>query len=153
MAKTELDGFDRALLGLVQANNLTPARILAEKVGLSESAVLRRLRRLRKSGVIMRDVSIVRPASLGRPLTLIVFLSLARETLVQIEKFTRALKKRPEVVSAWYVTGETDFVLLLQLADMAEYETFTQEVFMSDPNISRFTTLVSMRQAIGGNVS
>ena len=146
MAKTELDRFDHALLGLVQLNNLTPARILAERVGLSESAVLRRLRRLRKSGVIMRDVSIVRPASLGRPLTLIVFLSLEHERLSQIEKFIKALKKRPEVVSAWYVTGETDFVLLLHLANMAEYQTFTQSVFLSDPNVSRFTTLVSMRQ-------
>lgn len=152
MTKTELDRFDHALLGLMQLNNLTPARILAERVGLSESAVLRRLRRLRKSGVIMSDVSIVQPASLGRPLTLIVFLSLAREQLSQIEKFIKALKRRPEVVSAWYVTGETDFVLLLQLANMAEYETFTQDVFLSDPNIGRFTTLVSMRQVIAGNV-
>jgi Lrp/AsnC family transcriptional regulator, leucine-responsive regulatory protein len=145
LMKTVLDRFDHALLDLVRRDNLTPARILAEKVGLSESAILRRLR---KTGVIVRDVSIVQAASLGRPLTLIVLVSLAREGLAQIEKFTKALRKRPEVVSTWYVTGETDFVLLLQLADMAEYEGLTRDVFLSEPNVSRFTTFVSMRQVI-----
>ena len=125
-----------------------PARILAERIGLSESAVLRRLRHLRKTGVIVRDVSVVQPARLGRPLTLIVFFSLARERLSEIQKLIKALKKRPEVASAGDVTGETDFVLLLHVASMAEYETFTQDVFLSDPNIGRFTTLVSMRQVI-----
>lgn len=56
-----LDDFDRALLAQVQVNNQTPARQLAEKIGLSESAVLRRLRRLRSEGVIAADVSIVSP--------------------------------------------------------------------------------------------
>lgn len=148
--KMGLDRFDHALLDVVQRDNLTPARIFAERVGLSESAVLRRLRRLRKTGVIIKDVSIVNPATLGRPLTLIVLFSLARERRSDIEKLIKSLQKRPEIVSAWYVTGETDFVLLLQLSSMAEYETFTQEVFLSEPNISRFTTLVSMRQLIIG---
>jgi DNA-binding Lrp family transcriptional regulator len=117
-------------------------------VGLSESAVLRRLRQLRKAGVILRDVSIVDPARLGRPVTVIVLVHLAREGRAQLEKFTKTLRKKAEVASAWYVTGETDFVLLLQLAGMAEYEAFTQDVFLSDPNIEGFTTLVSMRQVI-----
>jgi len=73
-----IDAFDRALLDLVRRNNLTPARYLAEQVGLSESAVLRRLRRLRKTGIISGDVSIVRSASLGRPLTVIVLVSMVR---------------------------------------------------------------------------
>ncbi|HLH51391.1 MAG TPA: AsnC family transcriptional regulator, partial [Roseiarcus sp.] len=71
MPDSALDKFDLALLDLVQRDNLTPARVLAERVGLSESAALRRLRRLRRAKVIVADVSIVQPAALGLPLTII----------------------------------------------------------------------------------
>lgn len=143
-----MDKFDRALLDLVQQNNLTPARVLAEQVGLSESAVLRRLRRLRADGVITADISVVRPASLGRPLTTIVLVSMVREGRAEIEAFRGRLRGRPEVVSAWYVAGNADFVLLLNLRDMGEYEAFTNDVFLSDPNIGKFETLTSLRELV-----
>lgn len=144
-----LDRFDRALLAEVQADNLTPARILAERVGLSESAVLRRLRRLRQEGVIVADVAVVDPAVLGTPLCLHVLVSLERETSNRLDAFVRSLRARPEVRAAWYVTGEADFVLELRLPGMAEYEAFTRAVFHDDPNVRAFRTLVAMRQVIG----
>ena len=146
MPKTVIDDFDRALLDLVQQNNLTPARQLAERVGLSESAVLRRLRRLRKTGVIAKDVSIVRQSALGRPLTLIVLVSLNLESRGQVDAFVKRLTKRPETINGWYVTGETDFVLQLHVQDMDEYVVFTEEMFLADTHIKRFTTLVAMRE-------
>src|SRR5262245_53389307 len=99
-----LDDFDRALLSEVQVDNQTPARVLAERVGLSESAVLRRLRRLRQDGVIVADVAIVHPAVLGTPLTIHVLVSLERETSERLDEFIRRLRSRPEVRAAWYVT-------------------------------------------------
>jgi Lrp/AsnC family transcriptional regulator, leucine-responsive regulatory protein len=143
-----IDSFDQALLGEVQQNNLTPARVLAERVGLSESAVLRRLRRLRAEGVIAADVSVVRPASLGRPVTAIVLVNMVREGRAQIDAFTERLRARPEVVSTWYVTGNADFVLVLSLADLAAYDAFTNEVFLADPNIGKFETLLSLRELV-----
>lgn len=148
MTEIDLDAFDRALLNVVQQNNLTPARLIAKQVGLSESAVLRRLRRLRKIGVIISDISVVRPASLGRTLTVIVLVSLVREGLRQIEKFSEVIRARSEVVNTWYVTGEADFVVVLQLKDMSHYELFTHEVFLSDPNVANFKTMVSMRDVV-----
>lgn len=148
MLDSAIDAFDRALLELVQQNNLTPARALAERVGLSESAVHRRLRRLRATGAIVADVSIVKPASLGRPLTMFVLVSMVREGRAQIEAFRDRLQGRPEVVSVWYVTGNVDFVLLLNLSDMAEYEAFSNELFLSDPNIGKFETLMSLRELV-----
>ena len=114
-----LDRFDRALLEQVQVNNQVPARRLAERVGLSESAVLRRLRRLRREGVIAADVSIVHPSVLGLPLTVHVLVSLEREGLAELDAFTRKLRARPEVRQAWYVTGEADFVLRLAAGVLA----------------------------------
>jgi DNA-binding Lrp family transcriptional regulator len=144
-----LDRFDTALLQAVRQNNQTPARILAERVGLSESAVLRRLRRLRREGVIAADVAVVRPDLLGRPLCIHVLVSLEREGAAELEAFVQALRGRPEVRDAWYVTGEADFLLRLQLADMAEYDAFTRAVFHGEPNVRAFRSVIAMRQVVG----
>jgi DNA-binding Lrp family transcriptional regulator len=144
-----LDRFDHALLALVQRDNQTPARLLAEQVALSESAVLRRLRRLRQEGVIAADVAVVRPATIGLPLSVHVLVSLERETVAQLDAFTHTIRGRSEVRQAWYVTGEADFVLLLQLSGMEAYDVFAREVFHSNPNIKAFRTIVAMREVVG----
>ncbi|MGD9507654.1 MAG: Lrp/AsnC family transcriptional regulator [Geminicoccaceae bacterium] len=143
-----LDQLDRALLMQVQVDNQVPARLLAERVGLSESAVLRRLRRLRREGVIAADVSVVHPSVLGLPLTMHVLVSLEREGLSEIDAFTRRLRARPEVRQAWYVTGEADFVLQLRLASMAAYEGFARDVFHDDRNVRSFRTIIAIRQVV-----
>jgi DNA-binding Lrp family transcriptional regulator len=146
MKTVGLDKFDRALLDRLRVNNQTPARILAEQVGLSESAVLRRLRSLRKNGVIIADVSVVHPAALGTPLTIHVLVSLESEGTAALDAFEQKVRAREEVQSAWYVTGEVDFVLLLQVSDMETYERFTREVFHDDPNVKAFRTLIVLRE-------
>ena len=144
-----LDRFDRALLERLQKNNQIPAHRLAEQVGLSESAVLKRLRRLRRDGVIAADVSIVHPAILGEPLTVHVLVSLQREDSAALDSFSRKLRSRPEVRQAWYVTGEADFLLLLKLTGMEAYEGFAGDVFHADPNVRAFRTIVSIREVVG----
>lgn len=146
MENADLDRFDRALLERLRVNNQTPARILAEQVGLSESAVLRRLRNLRKTGVIIADVSVVHPAVLGTPLTIHVLVSLEREGTRELDAFERKLRARSEVQGAWYVTGEADFVLLLRVGSMEAYERFTREVFHDDPNVRAFRTIITLRE-------
>lgn len=146
MKSVDLDQFDHALLARLRVNNQASARVLAEQVGLSESAVLRRLRSLRKSGVIVADVSIVDPAVLGTPLTIHVLVSLEREGTAALDAFERKLRTREEVQGAWYVTGDADFVLLLRVRSMADYERFTREMFHDDPNVRGFRTIVALRE-------
>lgn len=141
-----LDHFDRKLLALVQKNNLRPARELAEAVGLSESAVLRRLRRLRKEGVILADVSLVDPAAAGEAVTIHALVSLERERSFDLDAFIRKIRQRPEVKKIWYVTGEVDFVLLLRLPGMDQYADFAQKVFHADENVKSFRTIVTIRE-------
>lgn len=149
MAKnTELDSFDHALLREMQRDNQTPARILAERVGLSQSAVLRRLRRLRAEGVIRADISVVDPKVLGVPLVVHVLVSIDQGAR-QAAAFSKKLQARPEVKQASYVTGGADFVLQLQLESMEAYATFAQEVFHADPHVSSFYTYVAMREVVG----
>ncbi|MER9974010.1 Lrp/AsnC family transcriptional regulator [Mesorhizobium sp. M0085] len=150
MTKTAaLDRFDHVLLSLVQRDNHIPARRLAEQVGLSQTAVLRRLRRLRKDGVIAADIAVVRPAAVGLPLTIHVLVSLERESAVELDAFIGKLRGRSEVRQAWYVTGEADFVLLLQLPGMEAYDVFAREIFHANSNVRAFRTIVTMREVVG----
>jgi Lrp/AsnC family transcriptional regulator, leucine-responsive regulatory protein len=91
----------------------------------------------------------VSSAVLGLPLTIHVLVSLEREGAALLDAFTRKLRGRPEVRQAWYVTGDADFVLLLQLASMEAYEAFAREVFHDDPNVRAFRTIIAMREIIG----
>lgn len=146
-----LDSFDHKLLELVQRNNQRPARDLAGEVGLSESAVLRRLRRLREEGVIVADVAIVDPAASGELVTAHVLVSLERERAFDLDSFIRKLRQRSEVKKIWYVTGEVDFVLLLRLPGMDRYADFVQEVFHADGNVKSFRTIVTIREIALGH--
>jgi DNA-binding Lrp family transcriptional regulator len=149
MAKTvELDSFDHALLREMQIDNQTPARELAERVGLSQSAVLRRLRRLRAEKIIAADVSIVNPEVMGVPVTVHVLVSINQGSRTYGD-FARKLQSRPEVRQASYVTGGADFVLHLQVESMAAYAEFAREVFHDDPNVSEYHTYISMREIVG----
>ncbi len=149
MVTISLDARDLALLNLVQKDNQMPARVLAEHAGLSESAVLRRLRRLRHEGVIAADVSVVRPSTIGLPLTVIALVTLEREDANMLDSFAKRLGAQPEVRQCWYVTGDADWVVVLRVASMETYEAFTRNLFLADPNVRGFRTLVAMRETVG----
>ena len=143
-----LDDFDRRLLDLVRRDNLQPARVLADKVGLSESAVSRRLRRLRDEKVIVGDVAVIDEARLERALTMHVLVEMEREGTAVLDALIDSLTARPEVRAAWYVTGETDFVLYVVVPTMEAYEVFTREVLNDDARVRAFKTLISIREVL-----
>lgn len=140
----ELDSFDRKLLRAVQANNQLTADTLGDLVGLSSSACLRRLRRLREAGVIEAEIAVVAPEALGRALTMVVEVMLEREQPDLMDAFKRSMRATPEVMLCLYVTGEVDFVLIVTATCMRDYEDFTRRVFFDNPNVRRFNTRVVM---------
>jgi DNA-binding Lrp family transcriptional regulator len=83
----DLDHFDRQILGFVQSDSRQPAEAIGAAIGLSASAVQRRLVRLRQSGVIIGDISLVDPKAVDRPLTLIVDIELERERPELLQSF------------------------------------------------------------------
>lgn len=144
MVQVPVDGFDVKLLRLVQRNNRLTAEELSEKVGLSASACHRRLKRLRDKGVIEADIAVVSPEAVGRQLTMIVEVTLERERPDIMDEFKRSMLAKPEVMQCYYVTGDTDFFLILTARDMRHYEQFTKQFFFDNPNIRRFHTSVVM---------
>ena len=145
-----LDRLDARLLNLVQRNNRTSSEELAETVGLSATAVQRRLKRLRADGVIEADVSVIDPASIGRALSMLLLVSMDRENAQIVDRLKRAAREAPEVMSAWFVTGEADFVLAVTVRDMADYERFQREFLYRHADVRDIRTLVVIDRVKAG---
>ena len=145
--KIRLDDFDLRLLELLQADSRTPVPELAEKVGLSAPACYRRIRALRTSGAIARDVAIVRPRTLGWGVGMIVLVTLEREGRQTIDELMQALTRVPQVLELWHVTGEFTFVVHVVARDMEDYDQPATRLFSGDERIRSFQTLVVMREA------
>jgi len=142
--KMQLDAYDRKILSFLQENNRISQRELAEGVNLSPSAVNRRIAALESAGVIKYNVSIVDPAAVGRPITVIVEVKLENERLDLLDEIKKRFVSCPQVQQVYYVTGDFDFLLVLNVKDMTEYEQLTRELFFFG-NIKQFKTFVAMQ--------
>lgn len=147
---TELDRIDAHLLDLVQHNNRLASEQLSDKVGLSPSAVQRRLKRLRSEGVIEADVSIIRPVAVGRNVTALVLITFERGRADIVDRFKQAMRKMRDVMSAFCVAGQADFVLLVSASDIESYEGFTRRLIEEHPNIMRLETMIVMDRVKAG---
>jgi Lrp/AsnC family leucine-responsive transcriptional regulator len=145
--KFRLDDFDLRLLELLQADARTPVPELAETVGLSAPACYRRIRELRRSGAIDREVAVVRPRTLGWGVSMIVLVILEREGRQTIDDLMRTLTAVPQVLELWHVTGEFTFVAHMVARDMEDYDELATRLFSRDDRIRSFQTLVVMREA------
>ncbi len=141
MALPSIDDFDRRILEALQEDNLMPPDRLAERVGLSPSAVRRRAAQLRKDGIISGDVSIVDPKAVGQGATFIVEVMLERESADLIAAFKDRIRAAPEVQQCYYVTGDADFVLIVTAPDVGHYEGIIDRLF-NDRSIREFKTAV-----------
>lgn len=141
-----LDSFDLKLLKLLQVDAQQPVADIAEAIGLSTPACYRRIRRLRETGVIEREVAIIRPRTLGWPLSMIVMVTLEREDARTIEEMMRLLEREPEVVEAWNVTGDHDLAIRIVARDMEGYDDLALRLFSANDRVRSFKTLVVIRQ-------
>ena len=140
---SSIDSFDRAILAMLQKNNLTPLRVIAEQVHLSPASVQRRVKRLEESGVIQANSAIISPDKVGQIITIIVEVH-ASHTQASDIKDMKLSFSGPEIQQCYYVTGEADFMLVLTVANMAEYEAISGRLFYNNPNVKWFRTIVVM---------
>jgi len=142
-----LDSYDIKLLSLLQANSKLSQRQLSEAVNLSPSAVNRRIAALEAGGVITSTVAIVDPSSVGRPITILVEVKLENERVDLLDDVRKRLIECPQVQQAYYVTGDFDFMLIINVKNMTEYERLTRELFFVSGNIKQFKTYVAMQRS------
>lgn len=139
-----LDDFDLRILARYQHDTQAPARAIAAAVGLSVAAVQRRLKRMRTTGVIRREVAEIEPRAVGLPVTCVVAVDLERERPADLDRFKRKMLGLPEVQQCYYVTGQADFVLVVLVPSMAAYDAFTRRALLDDDNVKSFLTTIVM---------
>nr|WP_314072484.1 Lrp/AsnC family transcriptional regulator [uncultured Roseococcus sp.] len=139
-----LDPFDRSILRIVQRDNKTPQRTIAEQVNLSAAAVQRRIAAMEISGVIARNLALVDPASVGMTITAIVEVLLRDERARTVDATKALFRAAPEVQQCYYVTGGTSFVLIIIAPDMAAYEGTTRRLFAENDAVASYRTLIAL---------
>jgi DNA-binding Lrp family transcriptional regulator len=142
-----MDQIDRKLLHLLQEDASRTNADLAEEVGLSPSSCLRRIRRLKSTGVIERVVAILNPAKAGKGLRAIVTVELERHGEQHTRRFLDLATRERAVIQAYSVSGETDAVLMLRLADMDEFDALCERLFRDRTNVARYYTMFVIRTA------
>jgi DNA-binding Lrp family transcriptional regulator len=142
-----VDRIDRKLLNLLQEDASRTNARLAEEVGLSPSSCLRRIRRLTSAGVIDRIVAILNPVKADRRMKAIVTVELERHGEQQTRRFLALAAEEKAVIQAYSVSGQTDVVLMLRLADMAEFDALCERLFREGRNVARYYTTFVIRTA------
>jgi len=140
----ELNKLDRRLLAILQKDARRPAELMGADVGLSASAVQRRIVRMREEGVITAEVALVDPKQAGRPLTMIVDVEVERERPELLASLKQWIAAEPCIQEAWYVTGAGDYVLIVAARDVDDFEALMQRFVADNPNVRRFQTRVAL---------
>lgn len=139
------DRIDKKILIILQKNNRIPNLELAELVGLSPPACLKRVKRLREEGIIVGDVSIINPELAGNAMTLIVSVEMERDRADIYQVFRKSILEAPEVTQCYQISGNYDFMLVVKVKDIQGYEHFVERVLHTDLNIRKFHSSVSLR--------
>ncbi|HVR52031.1 MAG TPA: Lrp/AsnC family transcriptional regulator [Pseudorhodoferax sp.] len=143
-APDALDSFDLAILDILQRDNTVPQRLIAQAVHLSAPAVQRRIQRLREIGVIRAEVAVLDAAKLGRPLTLVVEVQVHDEHPRRTAALHERIAAEPAVQQCYAITGEADYLLVLTVASMADYDALADRLLRGDENVRRFHTSVAL---------
>lgn len=146
MPDIALDEIDRRILETLQENARISNADLAREVGLSPSPCLRRVRELEESGVIRRHVSLVDPARVGLPLSVFVQVTLERQVEQALDAFERAVLDRPEVMECYLMTGDSDYLLRVVVADVSAYETFLKDHLTRVSGVSSIKSSFALNQ-------
>jgi Lrp/AsnC family leucine-responsive transcriptional regulator len=138
----ELDSYDIAILSILQKDNLTPQREIGETVNLSAAAVQRRIKRMSENGIIQSNIAVLDHKHLGEPITIFVELEMEQDKIEMVDELKKKFSLRPEVQQCYYVTGDVDFILVIIVQSMSQYEKLTRSIFFGDSTIKRFRTFI-----------
>ncbi len=145
-----LDETDRALLRLLRADGRMSNADLAEAVGLSASACLRRVRLLEHRGIIRGYTALIEEAAPRDLVVVIVQITLDRQTDDHLKRFEEAVRRCPEVRECYLMTGIADYLLRVEARDAADYERIHKEALSRMPGVARIQSSFAIRTVIRG---
>jgi len=146
MLKNKLKEVDIRILHHIQENARISNVDLAERVGLSQSPCLRRLRRLEEEGVIRGYVALVDQEQVGLPVSVFVSVALKEQTETALEEFEAQISSLPEVMECYLMTGNSDYLLRIVTADLASYERFLKDHLTRVPAIASIQSSFALKQ-------
>ena len=155
MAKIEIDAIDRRILAILQENGRLSNQEIAERISLSPSPCLRRIRRLEESGVIRGYVALLDAQKLGLDLLAYVNVRLEKRSgpglsprgdTTHADLFRAAVQTWPEVVACHAMTGDMDYLLRVQVEDMAHFSRFVQDQLLHHPSVIDVKTSFSLEK-------
>jgi len=121
MPDTKIDPLDRKILAALQHDGRLSNIHLADKVGLSESACLRRVKRLEESGIIDRYVMLINQSAIGKPGTVFVQVTLEGQQHDKLQRFEEEIGRVREVLECYLMSGDSDYLLRLIVRDNEDY--------------------------------
>lgn len=143
-----LDKIDTAILRALQVNGRLSNVQLSDRVGLSESACLRRVKLLENQRVIDRYVMLVNQAKVGKPGNVFVQITLDSQKHTDLEKFEEAVRSVPEVMECYLMTGTSDYMLRVVVGDTEDYERLHTQYLTSLPGVVRVQSSFALRTVV-----
>ena len=141
----QLDAIDVAILNELQANGRLSNLELAQRVHLSPSACLRRVKQLEVSGVIAQYVALLNPKAVGQHGSSFTIVNLETLTNPMLEAFEQAVRGEPRVLDCYYVAGSNDYLIRFTYRDAEDLERFHTEVLMRLPGVMRSNSMLVLR--------
>ena len=144
----ELDKIDQSILSHLQDDARIPNITLAEKVGLSPSACSRRVDALETSGIIRGYHARLSSKALGHPIVVLVYITLNGQSEEQLSQFESAVKKCPNVLVCYLMSGESDYLLRVAARDVEDFERIHKQWLSKLPSVARMTSSFALREVI-----
>jgi len=142
------DRTDREIVRLLRLDGrMTNAR-LAEEVGLSPSACLRRVKLMEEAGIIRGYTAIVDSSKAEAMIAVIINITLERQTEEYLDRFEAAVRKHPEIRECFLMTGGADYLLRVEVATAGDFERIHKEILSAMPGVLRIHSSFSIRNVL-----
>ena len=141
----DLDRLDREILRLITVDSSLSLADIAGKVGLTPTPCWKRIRRMEQEGIILRRVAVLDPAKVGLPVSVFVAIETADHSAGWLDRFATVIADTPEIVDAWRMSGDVDYLLHVVVADIASYDLFYRKLIAA-VNLRNVSSRFSMER-------
>lgn len=141
----QLDAIDVAILEALQQDGRLSNLDLAQRVHLSPSACLRRVKQLEESGVIAQYVALLNPKAVGAHGTSFTIVNLETMSNDALDRFEQAVRDEPRILDCFYVAGSNDYLIRFAYRDAEDLERFHTEILMRLPGVARSNSMLVLR--------
>ena len=144
-ADKEMDRLDREILRLITHDASLSLAQIAERVGLTPTPCWKRIRRMEETGIILRRVTVIDPSKVGLPVSVFVEVETADHSADWLRRFADVVRTMPEIVDAWRMSGDVDYLLHVVVPDIAAYDEFYRRLIGAVP-LRNVTSRFSMER-------